>query len=368
MAESGVILPADSTGKALRSETVTTTFTTGTGGVVHQQVVSVGDPTTPANLVAVDSSGRLTTAVSGLSITPTAAVSWTSATTLNTAYTQTVSSAGNLTFWFYNTAGGTPFTGTPAVAFEQSNDGTNWSPLQVVRSDTGATVTAMTIPTMASGVALAMDAAMEGVVSARVRLTAAPGSTNGMSVVANAGGGMFEPSVSVMPGPTLTKGTQQATGFMTQDLKDAGRALVSYYTLIPVLTSATDTLQTLTGTKGNATVTATATPAVVTAGKTFRVQKVLASYVSTATSGYAMVRLRYNTGGVVAITSPVMASAAVGNASPVTANAVGMIEVPIPDGLEFAAGTGIGVSVQGFAAVTATAVGYACVTVIGYEY
>src|SRR5437763_6434668 len=40
MAESGVILPADSTGKALRTQTATTTFTTGSGGVVHQQVVS----------------------------------------------------------------------------------------------------------------------------------------------------------------------------------------------------------------------------------------------------------------------------------------------------------------------------------------
>lgn len=60
MAESGVILPADSTGKALRTESQTTTFTTGSGGVVHQQVVAVGDPTTPANLLVVDASGRIT--------------------------------------------------------------------------------------------------------------------------------------------------------------------------------------------------------------------------------------------------------------------------------------------------------------------
>lgn len=59
MAESGVILPADSSGKALRTETATTTFTTGSGGVVHQQVISIGDPTTPANLATVGSEGAL---------------------------------------------------------------------------------------------------------------------------------------------------------------------------------------------------------------------------------------------------------------------------------------------------------------------
>lgn len=49
--------------------------------------------------------------------------------------------------------------------------------------------------------------------------------------------------------PTLTKGTQGPTGITTQDLKDAGRNAIHFYTLIPVLSSATDTLQSLTGTK-----------------------------------------------------------------------------------------------------------------------
>lgn len=59
MAESGVILPADSTGKAMRTETATTAFVTGSGGVVHQQVVSIGDPTTAANLATVGAEGGL---------------------------------------------------------------------------------------------------------------------------------------------------------------------------------------------------------------------------------------------------------------------------------------------------------------------
>jgi hypothetical protein len=369
--ESGVVLPADSSGKALRTETVTTTFTTGTGGVVHQQVVSIGDPTTPANLVGVDSSGRITAAIAGTPVTATAAVSWTSATAVGTTYVQNVAAAGNVTFWFYNTAGATPFTGTPAVVFEQSNDGTNWSPLPVTRSDSSATVTTMTVPTMASGIALACDAACEGIASVRVRLTAAPGSTNGMSVVANAGGGMFEPSVSVMPGPALVKGTQQTTGFAVQDLKDSGRALVAYYTAVPVAATATSTLLSLTGTKGNATVTATTTPAAVTAGKTLRIQKMLVTYISgpsTPVSGYAWVALRYVTSGTVAAASPVLAAVAVGDATPGTLNAANMVNVDIPDGCEIPSGGSIGITALGYSGVTATAVGWVNVTLLGYEY
>lgn len=168
--------------------------------------------------------------------------------------------------------------------------------------------------------------------------------------------------------PVLTKGTQGTTGVTTQDLKDAGRNAVHFYTVIPVLTTSTDTLQSLTGTKAGATVAATTTPAVVTAGKTLRITRVAATYIATATSGYGMVRLRFNTGGVVAITSPIAATVAVGAGTPATANSAGSEEATLGEGWEFAAGTGIGISVQGFAAATATAVGYVLVSVTGFEY
>lgn len=166
----------------------------------------------------------------------------------------------------------------------------------------------------------------------------------------------------------LTKGTQGTTGVTVQALNDAGRNPVHFYTVIPVLTSATDTLQSLTGTKAGATITATTTPAVVTTGKTFRVTRVAASYVATATSGYGVVRLRFNTAGVVAIGSPVAATLALGSGAPTTVNSVSAEEAFIAEGWEFASGTGVGISVQGFAAVTATAVGYVFVSVTGYEY
>ena len=166
----------------------------------------------------------------------------------------------------------------------------------------------------------------------------------------------------------ITKGTQGTTGITVQALNDAGRNTVTYYTLIPVLTSATDTLQSLTGTKSGATVTATTTPAVVTTGKTFRVTRFSATYIATATSGYAIARLRFNTAGVAAITSPIAVTLAVGAGTPATANSADTEDASITEGMEFAAATGIGISVQGFSAATATAVGYMFVSVSGYEY
>ena len=166
----------------------------------------------------------------------------------------------------------------------------------------------------------------------------------------------------------LTKGTQGTNGVTTQDLKDAGRNQVHYYTLIPVLTTITDTLQTLTGTKGAATVAATATPAVVTTGKVFRVTRLAATYIATAVSGYGIVRLRFQTAGVATITSPIAATLLVGAGAPTTANSTASEEATLDEGWEFAAGVGVGISVQGFAAVTPTAVGYVLVSITGYEY
>lgn len=178
----------------------------------------------------------------------------------------------------------------------------------------------------------------------------------------------FPLPVVVTSQPAITKGTQGTTGVTTQDLKDAGRVPITFYMVIPVLTTATDTLQSLTATKAGVTVLAATTPAVVTAGKTLRVTRFTAAYIATATSGYAMVRLRGNPAGLVTLTSPVYGNLAVGTGAPATANAADTEDATFPDGLEFAAGTGLGISVQGFAAVTATAVGYVVCSVSGYEY
>lgn len=232
----------------------------------------------------------------------------------------------------------------------------------VVGNGTFATQISTALPTGANTIG-AVNIAAAQTLATVTTVTAVTAITNALPTGANKIG-----TVDIATAPATIKGTQGANFLPTQDAKDAGRNPVHYYMLIPVLTSATDALQSLTGTKGGVTVLATATPAVVTTGKTFRVTRIAATYIATATSGYGLIRFRFNTAGVVAITSPVAATLAVGSSAPTTANATDTEEASLADGWEFAAGTGIGISVQGFAAVTGTAVGYILVSLTGYEY
>jgi len=164
------------------------------------------------------------------------------------------------------------------------------------------------------------------------------------------------------------KGTQGAYAVATQDLKDAGRNLTCYYMATQVVSSATDTLVSLTGYKSGAAVAATTTPAVVSAGKTYRINMIIVTYIAVTTAGTIHFALRANTSGVVAIGSPEVFEYAIG-ASAATAGISQTVCIPVPDGLEFAAGTGIGISMQGFGATgTAAAVGYGMIALKGYEY
>jgi hypothetical protein len=174
-------------------------------------------------------------------------------------------------------------------------------------------------------------------------------------------------AISITP-PALTKGTQGSTGFTVQDLKDAGRTPLLFHMTLPAITTGTDALVSLTGFKGTAAVVATTTPAVVTTGKTFRVTSITITYVAIATAGSVKMTLRANNAGVVAITSPAVAAWVVGGTAAV-AGVAETVSVAIPDGLEFAAGTGIGVSQIGLSTTqTAAAVGYGQIAIVGYEY
>lgn len=168
--------------------------------------------------------------------------------------------------------------------------------------------------------------------------------------------------------PWRTLKISSVGAMLNQQLKDTGRNQIHYYMLVPVNVLATDTLMSLTGTKSGATVTATTTPALVTTGKTLRITNVSATYIVATATGYGVVRLRFNTGGVVAITSPVSVSVAVGGDAAGTTGSTSAIDLSLSEGIEFASGTGIGVSVQGFAGVTPTNVGLILVSVKGYEY
>lgn len=178
-------------------------------------------------------------------------------------------------------------------------------------------------------------------------------------------------TVTVTP-PTLTKGTQGATGFSVQDLKDAGRNQTHYFSAIQIVTTATDALLSLTGFKGGVAVAATTTPAVVTAGKTYRVTSITLDYTSIVTTeGAVRFTLRANLSGVVAIGSPAVNAWEIGQTGSgvSVAGKKNTVTLSFPDGMEFAAGTGIGISQVGLSPVGAAAIaGYGRVSITGYEY
>jgi hypothetical protein len=168
--------------------------------------------------------------------------------------------------------------------------------------------------------------------------------------------------------PVITKGAQGTSGFTVQNMKDAGRNQTNFFMVTPIITTATDTLQSLTGYKSGAAVTATLTPAVVSVGKTFRLVSMSITYVAVATAGSVKFSLRANTSGVVVIGSPIVLNWIIGAAAAV-AGVSENAQISFPDGLEFAAGTGLGISMIGLGATqVAAAVGYGQISFHGFEY
>ncbi len=257
-----------------------------------------------------------------------------------------VSEAGNITITAKNQTLGSPWTGTPVLVFEQSDDNTNWAPMPVQRMDTGSVASTQILPAGTNLLEFVFNAPLQGINYVRVRVTTGT-TANGITVSLNPGGGYFMPFVSLAP---------------------PSRTPVSYFMALPVQASATDTLLSLTGYRGGAAVAATTTPAVVPAGKTFRVTGFNLGYIATITGGYAIARLRHNPSGVVAIGSPVARVIMAGSVAATSANATGFSATAPFDGLEFPAGSGIGVSLVGMSAVTPSAVGYGFVELVGYEY
>ena len=175
-------------------------------------------------------------------------------------------------------------------------------------------------------------------------------------------------TVDIATAPAVAKGTQGTNALPTQDLIDSGRNQTTYFMAVPILTTATDALVALTGYKGGATVATTTTPAVVTSGKTFRITSITLTYVAIITAGTAQFTIRAQSGGVVTITSPAVQTFSAGAPS-ATAGITMSYSIPVPDGFEFPAGTGIGVSMIGRSSTqVAAATGYGQISIHGFEY
>lgn len=161
--------------------------------------------------------------------------------------------------------------------------------------------------------------------------------------------------------PTLTKGTQGANGWSTQDLKDGGRVIKTYVcTATAGVTS--EGLITLTP-YADMAAGGTATSFAVTNGKRLRLQSMVVTWRNnTAAAGGVTVRFRVNSNGTAIVSSPVQFAVNATTSLGTTGSGTTSV-LTFPDGLELS-GT------MQFA-LTQIAVGAVVgldVSVIGYEY
>lgn len=175
-------------------------------------------------------------------------------------------------------------------------------------------------------------------------------------------------NVLVTP-PTLTKGTQGATGLTIQELKDAGRTAISFYT--NTFASGATTVEkiiTWDQSKGTGAITAATASYTITSGKTLRIMA-----LSVATRGHltptiqtTTFKLRLNTAGACVVTStPILLAAE--SATPATASAWDRVIIPMPDGYEIAGNGTIALCITAASTFTTNAPTWN-VNLVGYEY
>jgi hypothetical protein len=184
----------------------------------------------------------------------------------------------------------------------------------------------------------------------------------GNSVVVSAAAGIQMVGISDSAGIALSsvvKGTQAAHALGVQDLKDSGRTYVTFI-LDNIAGVTTEALTTMTINKGG--VVTTGTQYTVTAGKTFRVQAMIAAVLSGANNAAQSVRVRLRSATTVTVTSGILCSLMAG-IQVALIGTVGNSTEFVADGLEIAGGQQLGLS-QIASATTASV----AVCVVGFEY
>lgn len=255
--------------------------------------------------------------------------------------------------------------------FEFSDDGGSYYALTCTRSDTN--VQESSAGALVNTVR-AWDCSVYGTSNFRVRATAFVSGSANIGITLSTAAVEAAPTVALattgntVAGPTLTKGTQGATGFAVQPLTDSGRTAISFYAN-NVASGATtvETLITWTQSKGTAATSATASYT-ITNGKTLRITalSVGSRGNAAATIQSTVFNLRMNTGGACVVTStPILFAAQ--SATPATASAWDRVIIPIPEGYEIAGNGTIAICISAAATFTTNAPTWA-VNLIGYEY
>lgn len=164
-------------------------------------------------------------------------------------------------------------------------------------------------------------------------------------------------------GPTLTKGTQGASGYSVQDLKDGGRAIVNVATAIAGVTAVTTEALLALSVSRDGAATSSISTIPVTSGKRYRVTQLVVGMISTAAAVLSgRFSLRMNPAGAVTASSPIIATLPIPSGAAL-AQAGGWMIMDVPDGIEFSGTMQIGVS-QVCSAITGTI----WASLIGFEY
>lgn len=179
-------------------------------------------------------------------------------------------------------------------------------------------------------------------------------------------------SIGGVTAPTLTKGTQGANGWSTQDLKDAGRSTIIFnFSQAPG--QAAELLLTMAWSV-NGAAQSTGTTYTPTSGKRLRIQSFTAFESTPAgntTSAAARVSLRINTAGAATASSPIQESIiAMGTAVATAYGNVAGGQLTLTDGHEILGdGTltiGVSVTIPGWVTTVANPTINVCI--IAYEY
>lgn len=164
--------------------------------------------------------------------------------------------------------------------------------------------------------------------------------------------------------PTLTKGTQGATGFSTQDLKDAGRQYLAF-TAVGIAGVVAEALVSFTQNK-QGTTTAGVTSYTITSGKTLRIQSVTL-YIRSGAAAVAntTINLRHNTAGATIATSALVWTGNTATSAAVSGTPGLPLQSPFPDGIEF---FGNGTQSIGLSHLSSATTNVESISIVAYEY
>lgn len=186
---------------------------------------------------------------------------------------------------------------------------------------------------------------------------------HGMPVRLQAGDSAGALIVGTVLPPAITKGTQGAVGFATQQLKDSGRTIVNAATAIAGVACVNAEAMLALDVSREGAATASLTSIAVTPGKRYRITGVVVGFISTAAAVLSgRVSLRMNPAGAAVAASPILVTLPM-SSGPAVAQQGNQMTVMFHEAIEIS-----GTEQVGLSQVFSVATGTVWASLLGYEY